>query len=226
MSSDTLKARAIWFFDRYGSDLSQTRQLLHIRLSHLALAYTIEHNLPPEAIVVSTRVKSLLSFLKKLETKNWPRFDEPTDVIQDLIGARVVCWFVDDCLGIKEFIVSSKHLNIQGRIDDYISNPKPSGYRAIHLLAKVGYDCVQKQGSSVSITSAEMLCEIQIRTKLQDAWGDVTHEFHYKAKRAGIESRVDERILAEISNRLASEDDALRALRDAYQRLADEKQQQ
>jgi len=225
LSVNELKGRAIRFFDRHGSDLSQARQLLQIRLSHLALAYTIDHNLPPEAIVVSTRVKTLQSLLRKLEKMNWPRFYNPTEVIHDLIGARVVCWFVDDCPGIKELITSSKHLNIEGQVDDYIGNPKPSGYRAIHLLARVGYDCVQKQGNSVVINSEEMICEIQIRTKLQDAWGDVTHEFHYKAKNAGIESSVDERILAEISKRLASEDESLRALRDAYQRLADEKQQ-
>jgi len=63
LTMEQLKARAIRFFDRYGSDLSQIRQLLEIRLSHLALAYTIEHNLPPEAIVVTTRVKSVQSFL-------------------------------------------------------------------------------------------------------------------------------------------------------------------
>jgi len=91
------------------------------------------------------------------------------------------------------------------------------------MLAKVGYDCVQKQGGAVVISSEEMICEIQIRTKLQDAWGDVTHEFHYKAQCAGVENRVDERILAEISTRLAKEDESLLALRDAYQRLADEK---
>jgi len=221
LTTEALKGRAIRFFDRYGSDLDQVRQLLNIRLTHLALAYTIEHNLPPEAIAVSTRVKTLQSFLKKLEKKNWPQFYYPTQVIQDLIGARVVCWFVDDCQGIKAFISSSKHLRIEGEIEDYIHQPKPSGYRAVHLLANVGYDCVQKQDGSVVISSEEMICEIQIRTKLQDAWGDVTHEFHYKAKSAGVENEEDERILAEISKRLASEDESLLTLRDAYQRLAD-----
>ena len=144
-------------------------------------------------------------------------------MIQDLIGARVVCWFVDDCQGINELIASSKHLKIEGKIEDYILHPKASGYRGVHMLAKVGYDCVQKQGGAVVISSEEMICEIQIRTKLQDAWGDVTHEFHYKAQCAGVENRVDERILAEISTRLAKEDESLLALRDAYQRLADEK---
>ena len=223
LTAEALKGRAIRFFDRYGSDLDQIRQLLNIRLSHLALAYTIEHNLPPEAIVVSTRLKTLQSFLRKLANKDWPQLYYPTEVIKDLIGARVVCWFVDDCQGIKELISSSKHLTIEGAIDDYIHTPKTSGYRAVHLLARVGYDCVQRQSNPVIISSEEMVCEIQIRTKLQDAWGDITHEFHYKAKCAGIENRVDEQLLAEISNRLADEDESLLMLRDVYQRFADEK---
>ncbi|AIC19730.1 hypothetical protein EY04_12710 [Pseudomonas chlororaphis] len=68
-----------------------------------------------------------------------------------------------------------------------------------------------------------MICEIQIRTKLQDAWGDVTHEFHYKAKNVGVDNKFYEKILSEVSNRLASEDQSLLTLREAYQELADEK---
>lgn len=93
----------------------------------------------------------------------------------------------------------------------------------MHLLAWVGYDRVQRHSNPVVISSEEMICEIQIRTKLQDAWGDITHEFHYKAKCAGVENRVDEQLLAQISRRLADEDESLLMLRNAYQRFADEK---
>lgn len=225
LTPDELKERAIRFFDRYGKDLEQIRQLLSIRLNQLALAYTIDNNLPPEAITVSTRVKSLKSYLKKLEKKDWPQFYYPTEVVQDLVGARVICWFIDDCEGIKNLIRSSNHLKIAGEIEDYIKNPKPSGYRSIHLLANVEYDSVQRDDGKVVITNEDLVCEIQIRTKLQDAWGDVTHEFHYKAKNAGVDNKFYEKVLSEISNRLANEDQSLLTLRDAYQSLADEKLQ-
>ena len=223
LAPDELKERAMRFFDRYGKDLEQIRQLLSIRLNQLALAHTIANNLPPEAIIVSTRVKTLKSFLKKLEKKGWPQFYYPTEVAQDLIGARVVCWFIDDCIGIKELVESSIHLKISGDIEDYISTPKLSGYRSIHLSANVGYDSVQRSGEDVAITNEDMICEIQIRTKLQDAWGDVTHEFHYKAKNVGVDNKFYEKILSEVSNRLASEDQSLLTLREAYQELADDK---
>ncbi len=225
LTTEELKERAIRFYDRYGKDLEQIKQLLNIRLNQLALAYTIENNLPPEAIFISTRVKSLKSFLKKLEKKGWPQFYYPTEVVQDLVGARAICWFIDDCEGILQLISSSNHLKIQGAIEDYIKNPKPTGYRSIHFLTDVSYDSVQRQDEKVVITNEALICEIQIRTKLQDAWGDVTHEFHYKAKNAGVDNKFYEKILSEIADRLANEDKSLLTLRDAYQALADEKLQ-
>lgn len=137
----------------------------------------------------------------------------------------MICWFIDDCDGIMQLIKSSNHLKIKGDIEDYIRNPKSSGYRSIHLLAYVGYDSVQRKDGSIMISDEEMICEIQLRTKLQDAWGDVTHEFHYKAKNAGVDDKFYEKVLSEISNRLANEDQSLLTLRDAYQSLAEEKLQ-
>jgi putative GTP pyrophosphokinase len=68
-----------------------------------------------------------------------------------------------------------------------------------------------------------MKCEVQIRTKLQDAWGDITHEFHYKAKSSGVDNPDLETFLSDISDRLANEDKTLLKFRDVYQRLAEEK---
>lgn len=223
LSTEELKERAIRFYERYSGELEQIRQLLEIRLKQLSLSYTIDNNLPPEAVIVATRVKSLKSFLKKLKKKNWPQFYYPTEIIRDLIGARLICWFIDDCQGIRDLIVSSNYLKIKEPEEDYIKNPKSTGYRSIHLIADVGYDSVQRKNSEVVITDEMMTCEIQIRTKLQDAWGDVTHEFHYKAKSAGVDNHVYERLLCEIANRLANEDTSLLTLRDAYQELAEEK---
>ena len=218
-----LTDRAIRFFNRYGKELEQIRQLLNVRLNQLALAHTISNNLPREAVLISTRVKTLKSFLNKLEKKNWPIFYYPTEVIQDLIGARIVCWFIDDCAGMRSLIEASNHLKVRGSVKDYMANPKKSGYRSIHLLADVRYDGIKRHNEGVDISDEALVCEIQIRSKLQDAWGDVTHEFHYRAKSAGVNNELYENLLSQIATRLASEDGSLLTLRDAYQKLADEK---
>lgn len=49
-----------------------------------------------------------------------------------------------------------------------------------------------------------MICEIQIRSKLQDAWLDFTHEMHINAP---IELRADcDTAIADIVNNLDLED--------------------
>ena len=223
LSPDELTQRAIRFFDRYGKDLEQIKDLLEIRLKQLALAYTINQKLPPEAVTVSTRVKTLRSFLKKLERKGWPQFYYTSEVATDLIGGRVICWFLDDCYGFMKLINSSSHLKIDENVEDYIKSPKPSGYRSIHLIANIGYDSVQREGGEAMIKAEMMKCEIQIRTKLQDAWGDITHEFHYKAKSAGVDNQDVETFLSDVSDRLRMEDKTLIKFRDVYQRMAEKK---
>ena len=110
---DFLTERAIRFFDYFGEELESISQLLKIRLDQLASAYTVENKLPRKAVVVQSRVKSLASFLRKLEKTDWPMFGYPTEVITDLIGARVICWFVDDCYGILDYIQATKQFRIK-----------------------------------------------------------------------------------------------------------------
>ena len=159
------------------------------------------------------------SFLRKLEQLNWPMFSHPTDVITDLIGARVVCWFVEDCYGMLDYFQATKQFLIKPlSIEDYIRDPKPTGYRALHLLADVSYDRVKTYKKRRTIVEDQMICEIQIRSKLQDAWSDFTHEMHVNVP---IELQADyDTAIADIANNLALEDKSAEAVRKILQRLA------
>jgi putative GTP pyrophosphokinase len=218
-----LTERAIRFFDCYGDELESISQVLKIRLGRLASAYTSENELPRKAVDVNSRVKSLTSFLVKLEKTNWPLFDYPTEVITDLIGARVICWFVDDCYGMLDYIQATKQFRIKPRsLEDYIRDPKRTGYRAIHLLADVSYDRVKTRRKRRAVVEDTMICEIQIRTKLQDAWAEFTHEVHCKVP---DEFQPDyETAIADIAKRLDAEDRAALAVRDILQRQAEKKE--
>jgi putative GTP pyrophosphokinase len=109
--------------------------------------------------------------------------------------------------GLLAFIKRSIHFRVVDKkllpIKDYIANPQPAGYRAIHVFAKVPYDSVQRAGDTVVVVPQNRLCEIQVRSKLQDAWGDITHEFFYKAKNVGVKDSRLEQFLADIAGRLA-----------------------
>jgi len=219
---DFLTERTLRFFHCYGEELESISQVLKIRLGRLASAYTVENKLPREAVNVDARVKSLTSFLRKLEKTDWPMFHYPTEVITDLIGARVICWFVDDCYGMLEYIQATKQFRIKPRsLEDFIRDPKRTGYRAIHLLADVSYDRVKTFRKRRAVVEETMICEIQIRTKLQDAWAEFTHEVHCKVP---VEFQAAyETAIADIAIRLAAEDRAALAVRDILQRQTEKK---
>lgn len=224
---DELRDRAMRFYSRYGPEIEQIKDLLTIKLKQLTLAYTINNRLPPEAVRVTGRVKTFDSFIKKLKRMNWPQFYYPTEVVKDLIGARIVCWFLDDCYGILDFIKSSQHFKVITNnslpIKDYTQNPQYAGYRAIHVFTEVPYDSVQKVDDAVMVVPEDILCEIQIRTKLQDAWADITHEFFYKARAMGVANKDYETFLADISERLNVEDKTFMKFRNVYQKMSDTK---
>jgi len=206
-----------------GDELESISQLLKIRLDQLASAHTVENELPREAVDEHSRVKSLTSFLAKLEKTNWPMFRYPNEVITDLIGARVICWFVDDCYGMLDYIQATKQLRIKPRsLEDYIIDPTCTGYRSIRILANISYDRVKTCRKQRTVVEERKICEIQIRTKLQDAWAEFTHKVHCKIP---SEFQADfETAIAEIAGRLATEYRSALAVRDILQRQAEKEE--
>lgn len=217
-----LKDRAIQFFTGHSQELEQIKKLLQIKLTQICLAYTTQHHLPQEALWVTARTKKLNSLLTKLERKGWPPFSHPAEVIHDLVGARITCWFLNDCHGILTAINRSEHFEVvEKSVEDYINHPKLSGYRGLHLLTNVSYDKVQRnEAGEITLAVGKMICEIQIRTRLQDAWGDMTHDLYYRAKNLQLDDSKNHPFLSAISNRFLQEDIALLKLRALYQDLA------
>lgn len=175
---------------------------------------------------MTVRAKSPESVIRKMARAGWPQFYYPTEIVRDLLGARVVCWFLDDCYGLLNFIRTSNHFTVHDLdhlpIRDYIKEPQSAGYRAIHVYADVVYDSVHREvGKDAVVVPEQIICEIQVRTKLQDAWADITHEFFYKARDIGVSSEDYESFLADLSERLAVEDKSFMKFRNAFQKLAD-----
>ncbi|MEK7588883.1 MAG: RelA/SpoT family protein [Patescibacteria group bacterium] len=110
---------------------------------------------------ISHRVKTRYSLWKKLQ-----RYDMDLEKIHDIIALRVVVDSVEDCYRVLG-LVHSVWKPIQGRIKDYISLPKPNGYRSLHTTV---------------FTGEFGIAEIQIRTKemhAEAAYGIAAH-FAYK----------------------------------------------
>lgn len=110
---------------------------------------------------ISYRVKTKYSLWKKLQ-----RYEMDLDKIHDIIALRVVVESIEDCYRILG-VVHSLWKPLLGRIKDYISLPKPNGYRSLHTTV---------------FTGPTGMAEIQIRTRemhAEAAYGIAAH-FAYK----------------------------------------------
>ncbi|GAA2421962.1 GTP pyrophosphokinase [Mycolicibacterium llatzerense] len=116
-------------------------------------------------------------YAAKLQTLD----DIPT-VIDDLVGIRIVCNNMSDISAVQTMLTSlpdpdeddAPPMTIDAqKVRAYHETPKPSGYRAYHvnLLIRIGSGV--SQWNIVSV-------ELQVRTLLQDGWGELTHEDTYK----------------------------------------------
>ncbi|MCD8221055.1 MAG: RelA/SpoT domain protein [Clostridiales bacterium] len=115
-------------------------------------------------IYSSSRIKSADSMTKKLEMRDL-KVDAATAMTElyDAIGVRIVCAFVEDVFAVAEWLKQRPELEIV-KIKDYISYPKPNGYRSLHMQVRVN----------------GLPAEIQLRTIGIDFWATLEHQMKYK----------------------------------------------
>lgn len=107
--------------------------------------------------VVVQRLKRTPSILTKLE-----RFpDMKLNRMQDIGGCRSVVKTTKQAENLNLDIQNSRTRHILHKVDDYITEPKPSGYRGIHLVYKYRGEKEQYR---------DFFVELQIRSKIQHAW--------------------------------------------------------
>ena len=121
---------------------------------------------------IKSRLKSEKSILKKLEDKGYDKTVENVEKhIHDIVGFRIVCSFLSDVYDIVNIIKSSKNFKLKGE-NDYIKNPKETGYSSYHLNILVPIYLEEK----LEYVEAE----IQIRTVAMDFWASLDHKLQYK----------------------------------------------
>lgn len=117
---------------------------------------------------ISHRIKDADSTIEKLKRHGLPcTAENALTTLTDIVGYRVVVRFLSDLYTIKARIESSEFLKVI-LVKDYVTNPKPNGYRAIHLIVNVDVG-----GMSTPV-------EIQLRTMAMDCWASLEHQVNYK----------------------------------------------
>lgn len=123
---------------------------------------------------VKSRIKSPDSISHKLEKKGLPvSFDSMMNNLNDIAGVRVICPYISDIYTIRDILLKQPDIKLVLE-NDYIENPKESGYRSLHLVVEVPVYLAQ--------TTHNVKVEIQLRTIAMDFWASLEHELHYKNK--------------------------------------------
>lgn len=121
---------------------------------------------------VKSRIKSPESIAHKLENKNLPvTFDSMIDNLNDIAGVRVICPYISDIYSVRDILLKQPDLKLISQ-NDYIQNPKESGYRSLHLVIETPV--------YLSKTEHNVKVEIQLRTIAMDFWASLEHELRYK----------------------------------------------
>ncbi len=121
---------------------------------------------------IKSRIKSPESIANKLQKKGFPvTFDSMMKNLNDIAGVRVICPYISDIYSVRDMLLKQPDLTLIKQ-NDYIEEPKESGYRSLHLVMEIPV--------YLSKTEHHVRVEIQLRTIAMDFWASLEHQLHYK----------------------------------------------
>ena len=151
----------------YNSALKQIETKLSIlndEFQHIHRYNPIEH--------IKARIKTPESIVKKLRRYGLEfTLDNMEQAVNDIAGVRITCSFTSDIFRLADMIRDQKDIKVIST-KDYITSPKPSGYRSYHMIITVPV--------YFSDRIKDVKVEIQIRTVAMDFWASLEHKINYK----------------------------------------------
>ncbi|MBM7601341.1 putative GTP pyrophosphokinase [Virgibacillus halotolerans] len=165
---------------KFGLDEMTTKiNILQEEFEHLNDYNPIEH--------IKSRLKSPESIFKKVYRKDFDvSLESIKENIQDIVGIRIVCSFISDIYKVSEMIQQQKDVTLVA-CKDYIKNPKPNGYKSLHLILSIPV--------FMSDREEQVYVEIQIRTVAMDFWASLEHKIYYK-----YDKDIPENLTEELTN--------------------------
>lgn len=155
---------------------------------------------------IRTRLKSFDSIRDKLERRGLPFNVESIERnLSDVAGIRIICSFIDDIYMLADCLIRQDDI-ILIKKKDYIKNPKPNGYRSLHLIVEVPIFLQDEKRN--------MKVEVQLRTIAMEFWANLEHRLRYK-------KNIPEDLLAATAEELSSCAQALSDLDLKMQKIRD-----
>lgn len=173
--------------------------------------FELQHKRNPIASV-NTRLKRTQSIAAKLIKYRVPFSLENIEKhVNDVAGIRVICSYIDDVYKIADALLAQDDVTLVEK-KDYIANPKPNGYRSLHLIVSIPVFFADGK--------KEVKVEVQIRTIAMDFWASLEHRMRYKhniPEQASISAELKQcaEVIADTDKKMLSLRDRIEAAEDA-----------
>ncbi|SHI91845.1 putative GTP pyrophosphokinase [Clostridium amylolyticum] len=134
---------------------------------------------------IKSRLKTPKSISDKLRRKGHEvSMENAKEYIYDIAGIRVITSFTSDIYNLVALICKQNDIKVV-EVKDYIKNPKPNGYRSLHLLLEIPVFLSDRVES--------LKVEIQLRTIAMDFWASLEHKIYYKFEKT-VPSHITEQL--------------------------------
>lgn len=122
--------------------------------------------------MITSRIKKQQSIIDKMNRHGYPlTVQDAVSRLNDIAGVRAICAFEDDVYLLAQTLLRHADLTLLQE-KDFIANPKPSGYRSLHLILSVPI--------YLAAGKRDVRVEVQLRTISMDFWASLEHEMRYK----------------------------------------------
>lgn len=189
---------------KYSCALKEITTKFEVLNSEFSLFYNRN---PVESI--KTRLKQPRSIMAKLKKHGTPiTVQNIRDTIFDVAGARIICSYPEDIYSLVDMLARQDDITVL-KVKDYISNPKPNGYRSLHLIVEVPI--------FLSDRKENMVAEVQFRTIAMDFWASLEHKLKYKKNIDTPEEIVNE--LKQCADEISRLDNRMQAIHKRIENL-------
>ena len=180
---------------------------IQTKLNVLNAEFSLQYDRNPFENIES-RLKKPESIVEKMIRRGIPlTVEDMEQEMTDIAGIRVICSFQEDLYNLADLLVEQDDVLLISR-KDYIANPKPNGYRSLHLLIDI--PIFLSQGKK------HMKVEVQFRTIAMDFWASVDHKLKYKKSIRDPEAVVSKlKVCADTLARMDAEMEEIRRTIDA-----------
>lgn len=213
MAKDPIRAEDEERISKAVACFAEHRHLFEAFAKSLVLQFQLNPNLSPHIHFIKHRVKDLDSLRGKLIRKLSATDSRDDQIhagnlfekITDLAGVRIIHLHTDQIREIHPCILAILEEQNYTLVEEPTANCWDIEYE--QLFGKFGIKTRSRDSMYTTIhyvvwanQRTKMTCEIQVRTLMDEVWGEVSHRINYPSESASIACREQLKVLARLTS--------------------------